>query len=59
MDTSRYLRLLFWGSCSTLKVMNYRKDHIVEHIRGYVFFLTAGVWDVSGGEGWIEGMSGG
>lgn len=29
-----------WGNCSTLKVMNYRKDHIVEHITGYMFFLT-------------------
>lgn len=31
---------MFWGNCSTLKVMNYRKDDIVEHITEYMFFLT-------------------
>lgn len=34
---------MFWGNCSTFKVMNHRKGHSVEHITGYMFFLKAGV----------------
>lgn len=46
---------MFWGNCSTFKVMSHRKDHVVEHITGYVFFLNTSVWDVSGDEVMSEG----
>lgn len=48
---------MFWGNCSTLKVMNHRKYPSVEHITGYTFFLNTSVWDVSDGEVVGEGWT--